>query len=105
MQDASPIRITGETDRVYLRTRSACVIHDPGFERRIDVKRNGVLVDRDASLSKSVFSFTAQHAFGKHIHQEQVSVSAAGDHAQAFIHNFLCQHFGVGHHLPGIIFK
>jgi glucose-6-phosphate 1-epimerase len=39
VQDASPIRITGETDRVYLGTRSTCVIHDPGFGRRIVIEK------------------------------------------------------------------
>src|SRR5205814_3816729 len=39
VQDASPIRITGETDRVYVGTNSTCVIHDPGFKRRIVVEK------------------------------------------------------------------
>jgi glucose-6-phosphate 1-epimerase len=39
VQDASPIKITGETDRIYLGTRSTCVIHDPGFGRRIVIAK------------------------------------------------------------------
>ena len=39
VQDASPIRIAGETDRVYVPTISTCVIHDPGFGRRIVVEK------------------------------------------------------------------
>lgn len=40
-EGASPIRITAETDRVYLRTQSATAIHDPGLERRIDIGKAG----------------------------------------------------------------
>jgi len=38
-QPAEPIRITGETDRVYLNTLSACVIRDPVLERSITVEK------------------------------------------------------------------
>lgn len=41
VQDAQPIRITGETDRVYLNTRSTCVIDDPTLNRRIVVEKSG----------------------------------------------------------------
>jgi len=34
-----PIRFTGETDRVYPHTATACVIDDPGFSRRIRVEK------------------------------------------------------------------
>jgi D-hexose-6-phosphate mutarotase len=34
-----PIRIAGETDRVYLGTRAACVVHDTGLKRRIHVEK------------------------------------------------------------------
>jgi glucose-6-phosphate 1-epimerase len=40
-QPAEPIRITGETDRVYLNTRSACVVRDPLLERTITVEKEG----------------------------------------------------------------
>jgi glucose-6-phosphate 1-epimerase len=40
LQDAAPIRITGETDRVYLGTTTACVLDDPGFARRITVEKS-----------------------------------------------------------------
>ena len=36
-----PIRITGETDRIYLNTRAACTIHDPGKRRRIGIAKTG----------------------------------------------------------------
>ena len=36
-----PIRITGETDRIYLNTRAACAIHDPGKRRRISIAKTG----------------------------------------------------------------
>ena len=36
-----PIRIVGETDRVYLNTRTACVLDDPGLSRRIAVEKSG----------------------------------------------------------------
>jgi glucose-6-phosphate 1-epimerase len=35
------IQITGETDRIYLDTTSACVVHDPGLHRRIRVGKSG----------------------------------------------------------------
>ncbi|HEY7116083.1 MAG TPA: D-hexose-6-phosphate mutarotase [Tepidisphaeraceae bacterium] len=38
-QDLAPIRITGETDRIYLDTRAACTIRDPGHHRRIVVEK------------------------------------------------------------------
>lgn len=40
-QDAPPIRISGETDRVYLNTRATCIVHDPGARRRIVVSKTG----------------------------------------------------------------
>lgn len=40
-QGDSPIRFTGETDRVYLDTRSACVLADPGMDRTITVDKRG----------------------------------------------------------------
>jgi glucose-6-phosphate 1-epimerase len=41
VQPAEPIRITGETDRVFLDTRSTCVLRDPVFERTITVEKEG----------------------------------------------------------------
>ncbi|MDB6173143.1 MAG: aldose epimerase [Chthoniobacteraceae bacterium] len=41
VQDSAPIRITGETDRVYPSSQSACVIEDPGLQRRITVEKSG----------------------------------------------------------------
>jgi len=38
-QSAEPIRITGETDRVYLNTLSPCVIRDPVLGRSITVEK------------------------------------------------------------------
>jgi len=29
-EGAAPIRITAETDRVYLNTQATCIAHDPG---------------------------------------------------------------------------
>ncbi|MEO5820935.1 MAG: D-hexose-6-phosphate mutarotase [Vicinamibacteraceae bacterium] len=40
-QGREPIRITGETDRIYLDTRGACAIHDPAAGRRIVVGKSG----------------------------------------------------------------
>jgi glucose-6-phosphate 1-epimerase len=41
LQDAAPVRIVGETDRVYLNTRAACQFDDPGDGRRILVTKAG----------------------------------------------------------------
>ena len=38
-QPAEPIRFTGETDRIYLNTRSACILRDPVLERSITVEK------------------------------------------------------------------
>ena len=38
-QGTGPIRFTGETDRIYLDTRAACVIHDPAGRRQISVSK------------------------------------------------------------------
>jgi len=38
-QSSEPIRITGETDRVYLNTLSSCVIRDPVLARSITVEK------------------------------------------------------------------
>ncbi len=38
---AGALKITGWTDRIYLNTTSACVIHDPGFQRQIRVEKEG----------------------------------------------------------------
>ena len=36
-----PVRITGETDRIYMKTSGDCVIEDPGFNRSIRIKKSG----------------------------------------------------------------
>ena len=41
MQDGAPIRITAETDRVYLNTHTACAIQDPGMSRTIVIEKSG----------------------------------------------------------------
>jgi D-hexose-6-phosphate mutarotase len=40
-QDAEPVRIAGETDRMYLDTRAACVVDDPPGGRRLVVAKAG----------------------------------------------------------------
>ena len=40
-EGAALIRITAETDRIYMNTRSACVVHDPGWQRRLVVEKTG----------------------------------------------------------------
>jgi len=36
-----PVRIQGETDRVYLNTEAECVIDDPALDRRIHIAKRG----------------------------------------------------------------
>ena len=38
---ATPLRLTGETDRVFLGTRARCVVDDPGLGRRVVVDKTG----------------------------------------------------------------
>jgi D-hexose-6-phosphate mutarotase len=38
-QDAAPIQIAGETDRVYLGAQGTCTINDPGLRRRIVIAK------------------------------------------------------------------
>jgi glucose-6-phosphate 1-epimerase len=40
-QREETLRITGETDRVYLNTQSACSLHDPALRRRITIEKSG----------------------------------------------------------------
>ncbi len=40
-QQDGPIQIHSETDRVYSRTTSDCVIHTPGLNRRIRISKEG----------------------------------------------------------------
>lgn len=37
----APIRITAETDRIYLDTQATCIAHDPGWQRRLVVEKTG----------------------------------------------------------------
>jgi glucose-6-phosphate 1-epimerase len=39
-QDDTPVRFSGETDRLYLDTTAACTIEDPGRQRRIVVSKD-----------------------------------------------------------------
>jgi len=38
---AGPIRFTGETDRVYMNTKSTCVLRDPELQRTLTVEKEG----------------------------------------------------------------
>lgn len=38
---SEPLRFTAETDRVFPGTTTTCVIHDPGLDRRIVIKKSG----------------------------------------------------------------
>ena len=38
---ATPLTLTGETDRVFLGTRATCVVEDPGLRRRLTVDKSG----------------------------------------------------------------
>jgi D-hexose-6-phosphate mutarotase len=40
-QGAQPIILTGETDRIYLNTRSTCITHDPAGGRNIEIAKDG----------------------------------------------------------------
>jgi D-hexose-6-phosphate mutarotase len=40
-QGDAPVRFTAETDRIYLATRAACVVEDPGGRRRIRIGKGG----------------------------------------------------------------
>lgn len=36
-----PLRISGETDRIYLDTNKGCIITDPGFKREMHINKSG----------------------------------------------------------------
>jgi glucose-6-phosphate 1-epimerase len=40
-QDAAPLRITQETDRVYFDNQSTCILRDAGWNREISVQKSG----------------------------------------------------------------
>jgi D-hexose-6-phosphate mutarotase len=40
-RDSAPIRISKETDEVYLNTSASCVIHDPAWSRRVTIAKSG----------------------------------------------------------------
>ena len=40
-QDLAPIQLEGETDRIYLATRTACTLDDPASDRRLRVRKEG----------------------------------------------------------------
>jgi glucose-6-phosphate 1-epimerase len=40
-EGSKSIRITAETDRIYLNTQSTCVMEDPGWGRRLIVEKTG----------------------------------------------------------------
>jgi len=40
-EGAAPIQIVAETDRIYRDTRTTCVVHDPGWKRRLVVEKSG----------------------------------------------------------------
>jgi glucose-6-phosphate 1-epimerase len=40
-QEAEPIAITGETDRVYLNTTGVCIVDDPVGDRKLRVSKEG----------------------------------------------------------------
>jgi glucose-6-phosphate 1-epimerase len=39
-EGVAPIRITAETDRIYMSTQSTCIVHDPGWQRRLIVEKS-----------------------------------------------------------------
>jgi glucose-6-phosphate 1-epimerase len=41
VEGAEPIRITAETDRIYLNTQATCIVDDPGWQRRLIVEKTG----------------------------------------------------------------
>src|SRR5205085_8137670 len=41
VESPEPIRITGETDRVYVNTEANCLVTDPGFAREIHIEKSG----------------------------------------------------------------
>ena len=62
----------------------AAQAHAAWVQRRIHIKRDAVLVNRDVGLVERRFSLFAAHAFGENIHQNKVRVGAAGNHAEPF---------------------
>ena len=40
-QPAAPVRVSGETDMLFVGTESTCTIEDPGWRRRIVIEKSG----------------------------------------------------------------
>jgi glucose-6-phosphate 1-epimerase len=40
-EGAAPIRITGETDRIYFNTQATCIVDDPGWQRGLVIDKTG----------------------------------------------------------------
>src|ERR1035441_4546920 len=85
---------SGERRRAYANAR--------GLERRIDVVRNGVLVDGDAGLAKSEFGLGAENSLLEYVDEHEVVVGASGDDAETGLLEALRQNLGVGDDLRGV---
>ena len=70
-----------------------------GVQRRVDVERDAVLIDRDLGEVQSLLGFLAAHAFGEAIDQHHVCIGTAGNDAEAFVDHPLSQDLGVDDHL------
>lgn len=60
-QGNDPVTIAGEVDRVYTKTRTTCILHDPASGRRINVAKEGsnstVVWNPGAAKAKAMTDF------------------------------------------------
>jgi len=73
-----------------------------GFERRVRVVGNGILVYGDTGLAEGQFSFRAENAFLENVDKHQVIVSAAGDDAETCFLQGKRKRLGVADDLRGV---
>lgn len=85
IQPHEAIHFTAETDRVYLNTRTACVIHDPGARRTITINKTGS--DTTVVWNPWIDKARAMADFGDHEWPEMVCVETCnvGDYARTLV--------------------
>src|ERR1700722_15854286 len=76
-----------------------------GFQRRIGVVGNWVLVYSNSGFMQGKLGFATQNAAGKNVYQHQMGVSPTRNHTIPFGGQGLRQSLRIGDHLLGVLFE